>query len=421
MSYTPSYTYYTDSTGQVWQVNINPDGSFTSTPISGVPPLTPSGTFYNTTAEDIINAVIQDAQIMATNRTAILDYVNRVCQRMLRDTQWIFLRSQPQRFITQPGTTQYYLGGGAPPAGAMPTGLGLSDVWSVWLESVFDKSHNVQLMMNAASAMNSVQLSFPDGSWRPAPPRSFKYDITNPNVLSLFPVPDNQNIYTPVPLSPLCTTDAQGTPASRVYYVYATFVDEMGNESTGSTVPTVIYMPENTTLIAESPQPEVAASAAQVTYSKWNCYVGTMPSTAVLQNDTPISIGTPYNETTAGQVTGTVTIPQDNNISPLVGYVIEFVYYRQRQPITSITNVLQIPDYYADVVIAGCNYYYNLYMDKSSDREKAMIWKQEWMDGIKQMRKDLNISFRKTDFIAPDSATQISQACGSNGYAYGSI
>lgn len=420
MSYTPSYTYYSDANGQIWQVNVNTDGSFVQTAISGVPPLTPTGTFYNTTAEDIINAVIQDAQILATNRNAILDYVNRVCQRILRDTQWCFLRSQPQRFITQPGATDYYLGSGAPPAGSIPTGLNLTDVWSVWTDTVFDRTHNTQLMMNAASAMNSVSLSFKDGTWRAAPPRSFKYEIINPNVLSLYPIPDNANTYQPVPVSPICTTDAQGTLASRVYYVYATFVDDQGNESSGSTVPTVIYLPQHTTLVASSPLAEVA-SASQVNYSHWNCYVGTTPTSATLQNTSPIAVGTPYSEATSGQVTGTASLPTVNNLDPMLGYVIEFRYYKQRQPINSIADVLQIPDYYADVVIAGCNFYYNLYMDKASDREKAMIWKGEWLDGIKQIRKDLNISFRNTDFISPDPASQISQAIGSNGYAYGSI
>jgi hypothetical protein len=419
MSITPSFSYYIDANGQVWQVNINTDGSFEQTPISGGTPPSGGGLF-TLTAGEIINAVIRDAQIMATNRINILDYVDRVCQRMLRDTQWVFLRSEPQRFITQPGSNSYYLSTGTPPAGSIPTGLDLTDIWCIWLENVFDRTHDTQLLMDSPAALNSVNLSFKDGQLRSAPPRSFKYEITNPNVLTLFPIPDNQNIYQPVPLSPICSTTSQGTVATRVYYVYATYVDDQGNESTGSTVPTVIYLPADTTLVAQSPQPEVS-SASQINYSHWNCYVGTSPSTAVLQNAAPIAIGTAYDETTAGQVLGGASIPGENNLTAMLGYVIEFRYYKQRQPITSPATVLQIPNYYRDVVIAGCNYYYNLYMDKASDREKSMIWKQEWLDGIRQMRKDLNISFRNTDFISPDPATQLSQALGSNGYAYGTI
>jgi hypothetical protein len=422
MSFTPSYTYYSDANGQVWQVNVATDGSFVQTPVSGVPPQIPPSTFFNTTAGDIINSVIRDAQVLATNRDAILDYVDRVCQRILRDTQWVWLRSQPQRFITQPGATDYYIGAGSPPAGSIPTGLGLIDVWSVWGESVFDRTHSVQLMMNSASSMNSVNLSFKDGSWRPAPPRSFKYEMINPYVLSLYPIPDNQNIYQPVPVSPICTPNTQGTVASRVYYVYATYVDDQGNESSGSIVPTVIYLPANTTLTAKSPLPEVA-SAAQVNYSKWNCYVGTTPTNATLQNVSPILVGTPYVETTSGQVLNGVNLPTVNNLDPMLGYVIEFRYYRTRQLVNSIADVIQIPDYYRDVVIAGCNYYYNLYINNKEvdSLQKAAVWKQEWTEGIKQIRKDLNISFRNTDFISPDPATQVSQALGQNGYAWGSI
>lgn len=422
MSFTPTYTYSVDSTGQVWQTNINPDGSFTNTPIAGVPPLTPSSTFYNTTAENIIDAVIQDAQRESTNRTAILDYVNRTCQRILRDTQWVFLRSNIQRFITQPGSTDYFLGSTLPPGGAVPTGLGLSDVWSVWTESVFDVTHGTQLLMNPASANIKSNLSFQDGKSRPGIPRSFKYEITNPNVLSIYPYADNQNTYQPVPLSPVCTTTVQGALAGRMYYVYSTFVDDQGNESSGSVVPTTVFVPAGSTLVAQPPIAEVA-SAQQVSYSHWNCYVGLTAATAYKQTASPLATSVAFDEPTSGQVI-TTKLPTVNNLAPLTGYIIEFRYFRQRIAINSLTQILQIPDYYADVVIAGTNYLFNLYMNNKEigHMEKAGVWKQEFNDGIRQIRKDLNISFRNTDFIGPDKSTQINQAAGNGGgYGFGSI
>ena len=419
MSFTPTYIYQTDSTGQVWQGNINPDGSQSWTPIAGVPPSSPSTQFTTTSAGSIVNAVIQDAQVMSTNRVAVLDYVNRTCQRILRDTQWNFLRSSPQRFITQPGATQYYLGSSNPPAGAVSTGLNLSDIWSVWGESVYDRSHSKQLLMNSNSVMVPAGLSFPDGHWRAGQPRTFGYEINNPNVLGIYPLPDNQNTYQPVPQSPLCSSQALGSLPQRVYYVFATYVDNQGNESTLSTLPTVQELNTGYALIAQSPGPEVA-SASQVSYSSWNCYVGLTAGSALKQNSTPIALGSPFNESSAGQILNLNGPPTTNTLAPLVGYIIEFKYFRQRQPITSINNILQIPDYYQDVVIAGTNYYFNLYMDRDSGREKAMLWKKEFEDGIKQIRKDLNISFRNTDFISPDMATQGSQDLDV-GYGYGSI
>jgi hypothetical protein len=56
--------------------------------------------------------------------------------------------------------------------------------------------------------------------------------------------------------------------------------------------------------------------------------------------------------------------------------------------------------------VAGVNYFASLYTNKGNDMDRAGIWKQEFLDGIRQIRKDLNLNFRSTDFIGPDIATQ---------------
>jgi hypothetical protein len=375
MTYTPTQTYYVDANGQVWAVSINTDGSFYQTAVSGAPP-TPTNGYTTTTAESIIDAVIQDAQRTSTNRAAVLDYINRVCQRILRDTQWAFLRSPTQRFITQPGSTDYYIGAGVPPAGAVPTGLNLTDVWSVWTESVFDQTHQTQLMMNPPSVNNQTNLSFQDGKSRPGSPRSFKYEVTNPNVLSIYPYADNKNNYQPVPLSPVCTSVTAGALAPRLYYVYSTFVDDQGNESSASVVPTTVYVPAGATLIAQPPIAEVA-SAQQISYTHWNCYVGTTVGTAYKQNSSPMATSAAFDEPTSGQLTTTAGLPTVNKLAPLSGYIIEFRYFKQRTQINSTAQILQIPDYYADVVIAGVNWFYNLYINNKEldSMTKASVWK----------------------------------------------
>ena len=68
-------------------------------------------------AQDVVNAVIQDSQNQTTNRTALYDYVDRIHQRILRESQWRFLLSDPQTFVTMPGVSSYTLVSGTPPAG----------------------------------------------------------------------------------------------------------------------------------------------------------------------------------------------------------------------------------------------------------------------------------------------------------------
>ncbi len=90
-------------------------------------------------------------------------------------------------------------------------------------------------------------------------------------------------------------------------------------------------------------------------------------------------------------------------------YVIQFRYYRKRNPIVNPTDVLQIPYMYKDIVIAGVNYLANLYMNRNDGVQpsaKSSIWKRDFEQGLAQIRRDLRINYRKTDFISPDPASQ---------------
>jgi hypothetical protein len=101
--------------------------------------------------------------------------------------------------------------------------------------------------------------------------------------------------------------------------------------------------------------------------------------------------------------------PKTSTLQPLNAYVIQFRYYQTRNKITNPTDVLQIPYAYKDIVIAGVNYYASLYLDRSEAREpaaKTNIWKRDFDQGLAQIRRDLRINFRKTDFISPDPVSQ---------------
>jgi hypothetical protein len=194
-----------------------------------------------------------------------------------------------------------------------------------------------------------------------------------------------------------------GTLPGRTLYIGATLVDSAGNESAVSGIPSTVYIPENNLLTAASPAPEVA-SGTLVTYNSWNVYIGTSPSALEKQNSTPIAIGTSFTELSTGSISGAAP-PISNGITPINGYVIEFRYFQQRKTIHTQADALQIPLIYKDVVVAGVNFFIEMFLRQSNDVGRAGVWKSEFETGIKQIRKDLNLNFRNTDFISPDSAT----------------
>jgi hypothetical protein len=394
---------FQDSNEDYWQLSVNPNGTLTTTQVTNFNPLT------TTQAGDIVSACVSDAQFATTNRLKLLAYVDRVHQRVLRESKWTFLSSLPQRFITQPGSTDYWIGQGPAPAGCVQTNLQLTDVWTIDEEAVFDRSNYRQLMRNSPSVMTGVELSFPDAGSRKGRPLSYYYEIGRPGIITINPIADNQNTYQPVPLSPVVNLVSNGSAPNyaRTYYVYATFVDLAGNESAGSVTPTIVYVPAGFLAVANPPLPEVA-SASQVTYNSWNVYFGSTGTNATKQNTSPLSNTATYTEPTTGATTTGVSVPTANNLTPLYGYIIEFRYRKIRQAIQTLASVLQVPDIYKDIVIAGVNYYTNLWLHLKDDPEmmRANVWKAEFLEGLKQLRRDLNVSFRSTDFVAPDATSQ---------------
>jgi hypothetical protein len=481
---------------------------------------------FTITAESVIDTVIQDGQVQTTNRTQLLNYVNRVHMRMLRESQWLFLRSTEQRFITQPDTSAYWIANGSPPPGVSNTGLGLTDVASIIPDYVFDLTNARRLTQDSQTVLTGPTLRYKDGSYRSAQPRTFRHDYNVPGVLNLFPPPDNNNQYVPIPQSPVADSIAGGVIAwDRLFFVEVTIVDSIGNESVPCLQPTEIVVPSGNQLQIQTPSLDIM-SASQVTYPFYNVYLATsVNGPFYLQNSDPIDIGSTWTEPTTGfttvlgpsssftiqspdgtlfaltvntdgtlvttselggaspgsifltdtngqcwvvtlldngQLVGTSTVgpnvpglvlidsfghgwqlgvttlgnltttvvdptlftrpapppPQTSTLTPLLGYVISFYYMMQRQQITATTDILQIPYQYFDVVVAGVNFYANLYTAKMDDEQiKTGVWKREFMDGMAQMRRDLRINFRNTDVIGPDNMTQY-QIGTQTGYSY---
>jgi hypothetical protein len=482
---------------------------------------------YTITAGSVIDSVIQDGQVQTTNRTALMDYLNRVHLRMLRESQWIFLRSEEQRFITQPDASDYWIGTGNPPPGCVQTGLNISNIASIIPDYVFDFTNQRQLTQDSTSVLTTATLKFKDGTFRSSQPRTYLHEYNFPGVLHLYPPPDNNNAYTPIPSSPVCNYTAGGVLAwQRNYYILVTIVDSTGNESLPCVQYSNIVVPAGNLLTVDTPELDVS-SASLVTYGFYNVYVATsLNSPFYLQNSTPIAVGSIWTEPSTGvtdtigpmlqynvlnsldqlfgitvQLTGTLTAtsqlggsipgsifltdtsgqvwevgldslgnltttavvgphvpglilsdsagiawqlgvltngtlfttnrgpasnfrfpsplpPSTSSIAPLLGYVIGFHYQQQRTQITTPTQFLQIPYQYFDVVVAGVNYYANLYTSKADDLGvKIGVWKKEFMEGLAQMRRDLRINFRNNDVILSDPATQY-QIGTQSGYSF---
>ena len=383
-------------------------------------PVIPAGNtsfLYSATtpAQTILNSVSQDvrrtlsATVPDDGASVLLDYVNRTSLELLRISRWNFLMSPIQRFFTQLGVVNYWIGpSGQASAGQYDTNLNLTDVRLIADGSVVDRT-NFRLLHRVNQMPISAVQMYPDETQRMGRPTSWMQQPDIPNVLSIYPAPDDQNIYTPQPEPPLVRTVLGGTLPDRLYFVTTTFVDSFGKESTAP-LAAKIYVPAGFLLDVQAPTEPLIAGTTGVRYDRWNVYVvdsstvGTQSpdKIATLQNLVPLLNSVDYVEPTTGITTSGVNPPSFNNVQPLYGYFIEFRYYRQRLQIIDARQLLQIPDDYRDVVIAGVNARAFQYLTRPME---AQQWYALYKEGITQIRRDINFqTWGGADYMTPDSA-----------------
>lgn len=368
-----------------------------------------------TTAQDIMDAVAREVRqvlssSVAPDSTILLDYVNRISLEILRNARYTFLESAPLLFITQRGQTDYWLGAtGSAPSGVVDTGLNLTDVRTIKDGSVMDRSNFRPLGVTQEPPL-SARIAYPDDTSRLGTPSQWRQSVDTPQVLNVYPAPDNQNIYQPVPSTPIVQTIAGGTLPNRVYYVSCTLLDSLGNESTAPST-AAIFVPANFLLVVKSPFQEFARSASGVQYNKWNAYAvqganlgdlqGTLDSTSTTkQSLVPINIGTDFTEPIGGLLTTSPAPPTDNSLESYEGYLIQFRYFKRRVPVTIASQILQIPDDYFDVVVAGTTYKAFHYLFRP---QEAQQWFGLYQQGLTQVIRDQNFN-RGFEYIKPDSA-----------------
>src|SRR6185312_11640779 len=399
-----TFTYLVDSAGGVWQISIATDGSLQQTSVGSLP--SGSAALATHTVQDVINATSQDIRgVLGTtggDSNILIDYVNRISLKLLRQSNWKFLLSAPQRFMTRLGVTDYWVGAsGSAPVGAFDTSLNLTDLRTVKPDTFYDRS-NLRNFGQYDDAPLSWGFANRDNVSTLGPPRAFKVTLDNPNLISLYPAPDNQNSYQPLPDPPLCVTSSGGALSARTYFVKITIVDSNGGESAAS-AETKVFVPAGSLLVVKSPAFSFTAVDSGIQYTGFKVYASTVSGNECLQNGgNSIAFNSDFTESTGGLSTGTTLAPTSSTIAPMGGYLIEFRYFKKRVQLSSAGQTIQIPDDFFDVVVAGVNHLAYVYLQKT---DLAMFWKGTFQDGLKEMIRDKNLFPEAgSDFMRPDSS-----------------
>lgn len=367
---------------------------------------------FTTTVQDVIDSVSRDVRQQlsssATPDTDILmDFTNRISSELLRYTKWQFLLSPPKRFVTQVGIQNYWIGTAfTGPTTSLETGLNLADLRIIKPDSVKDRS-NFRLLKQVTDAPLTARFNFADDTSRLGRPANWQQDLADANTIVLYPAPDNQNNYQPVPECPIVSVVAGGALPARNYRVSVTYVDDLGNESTAPR-PTDLFLRANRLLTVQAPAPPTQAGNA-IQYGRFNVYVGTDTksgefdqdlSTLHLQPGGPFSAA--FTEPPGGVTLTGPPPPTENAVEPISGYVIEFQYYKRRLPLNVLSATLQVPDDYFDVVVAGVTAKTFKYLTRPTEYADEM---NRYRAGVQAMIKDVNLYLAQPDYINPDSVS----------------
>lgn len=340
----------------------------------------------------------------ASNTTPdlLIQYADRIQQMILghRPEAWDWMLSTPKKFVTERGQTDYWIGtSGSEAAGQVDTALNLTDIYRVKAGSVICRTgFNRPFML--AEAPLSASWQNEDGSYREGTPQWYRNDEQTPNLLSLYPAPDEGSTYEIVPPAPNLLSSTSGALAARTYYVRTTFLDVQGNEGLPSTTAKT-YTAANKVMVVDAPQPKVSGAASGITYTHFNVYASTTAGSETLQNVSPQTIATDWTEPDSGLTTSGASVPTSSAIEPLNGHVIEFRYFKAHSTLSTVSSTLLIPNNFKDVVVAGVNWLAARYLKKP----EAAMWEQDFRAGIFRMQQAQG-RWGGAKFMRPDRAGQ---------------
>ena len=366
------------------------------------------------TAQNIIDDVSADIRTLlgttGDDATLLLGWVDRVHKEMLRKSRWTFLLSAIQRFITERGQTDYWIGAtGSEPTGAVDTLLNITDMGLIKSSSVFDRSNRRPLKRTSVAPVDS-ELQKRDSTYELRKPKVWLQDPTSPDLLQIYPHPDNKNNYAMTTFPPHLETTAGGSLAARIYFVRITYEDSLGNE-TNAGDNNEQYIAASNLIDVKSPNPPFTILAKGVQLVGYHVYASEIENSETKQTSSAIAFGTDWPEPTSGLIVG-VSAPTANNITVLDGYVIHFRYWKERPNLTAVGDALLVPDKYRDIMVAGTNYYASKYLKGSDGAEQ--FWFQLFRDGMRQMIRDAQLYEGEDQFIHPDPAS-LGQGLASGG------
>lgn len=347
-------------------------------------------------------------QRIAPEDPVLLDYINRVQLQLLRVSRWKFLKSPLQSFVTRIGRSDYWIGpAGSGPLDTVDTGLNISNLGPIDSDSFYDRT-NFRLLKRINEQILGSAFANRDGSSRLGPPREFRVDPSTACILNLYPAPDNQNNYQPVPENPSVSAIVGGALPARIYWIRTTFVDSLGNESAASNE-AYQFIPAGQLLVVQPPQ-EVPSSDSGIQYNRFNVYIfnaGTNDTlttgSEILATGAPLAVSAAYQEPPTGFVSAGVSFPTANNVAQMGGYLIQFRYYQAKPQVINLNNVLLIPSDYFDVLVAGVNYFTAQFL---KDESAQQYWKQEYDNGVIGMIRDKHLFPKGPEFMSPDSTSQ---------------
>src|SRR5208283_3102196 len=242
------------------------------------------------TVQNVIDAVSQDIRnqlastLAGAQQNALIDWTNRTCQEMLRWSNWPFMESNVFYFMTTKGQTDYWVGPtGTGPTNTIDTGLNFTDLYKIEKDSVRDMSNFRQLKWLKEAPIGPT-LTFTSGMSRPGQPAAWRQDGDTPNLLQIYPAPDNQNTTQPTPAPPFITQAASGALPARMYFIKLTLVDDLGGESSASTANQNFYIHANNLCTVASPQLLFAGTSDGIQYSHYNVYIQQVTTAAYMSN-----------------------------------------------------------------------------------------------------------------------------------------
>lgn len=355
------------------------------------------------TVQNIIDRVQTDLLELfksSGSTSVLIEYTDRIQQMILGRRRWDWMLSAPQKFITERGQTDYWIGAdGSEAAGQVRTGLNLSDVRRVMQGNVLSRSGFTKLYSVTERPLNRAWQQ-EDSSYAEGVPRLYRNDEGSPNVLSLYPAPDEGSLYELVPPAPHSTTAAGGSLSARTYFIRTTFVDLDGNEGLPSN--TARQFVEASKLVTvKAPQPAISQGSAGISYLRWNVYASTTEGSETLQASNTAT-SSDWTEAATGLTTTGASVPTSSDLEPLRGYVVEFRYYKAHTELTATSSTLLIPNEFRDVVVAGVNWLASQYLGRINPAGDIAFWQSVYDAGLQRMMQDQNPWPGGTRYIHPD-------------------